>query len=107
MSFKTLDHFDLAGKRALIRVDVNAPVADGRVTDDTRLRAIAPTIGHVLKQGGKPILLTHFGRPKGETIPELSVSILRPALELVLGVPVDFCGSTVGAEAESAVAAMR
>ncbi|MEL7463609.1 MAG: phosphoglycerate kinase [Pseudomonadota bacterium] len=106
MQFKTLDHFDLAGRRVLIRVDVNAPVADGRVTDDTRLRAVAPTIGYVLKQGGKPILLTHFGRPKGKTVPEMSVAIVRPALELLLGVPVDFCGSTIGAEAESAVEAM-
>ena len=106
MNFKTLDQHDLSGKRVLIRVDVNAPVADGRVTDDTRLRAIAPTVGHVLKRGGKPILLAHFGRPKGEPMPELSLAIIRPALELVLGVPVDFCGSTIGPEAEAAVAAL-
>lgn len=106
MNFKTLDHHDLNGKRVLIRVDVNAPIADGRVTDDTRLRAIAPTVGQVLKKGGKPILLSHFGRPKGKTVPEMSVSIVRPALELVLGAPVDFCGSTIGPEAENAVEAL-
>ena len=104
MKFRTLNSLDLAGRRVLIRVDVNAPVQNGRVTDDTRLRAIAPTIGHVLGHGGKPILLSHFGRPKGKPLPELSLSTIRPALELALGVPVDFCGSTVGPEAAKAVA---
>ena len=104
MKFRTLDDFDLAGKRVLIRVDVNAPVHDGRVTDDTRLRAIAPTVGYVMAQGGMPVLLAHFGRPKGEPSPELSLAIIRPALETALGAPVDFCGSTIGPEAEAAVA---
>ena len=71
MPFKTLDDIDLAGKRVLVRVDINVPMQDGRVTDDTRMRAIIPTIREILDKGGRPILLAHFGRPKGKPVPEL------------------------------------
>ena len=63
MSRKTLDDLDLSGKRVLVRVDVNVPVSNGKVTDDTRIRAILPTVKDILAAGGKPILLAHFGRP--------------------------------------------
>ena len=107
MDFRTLDDLDLADRRVLIRVDLNAPVSGGRVTDDTRLRAVAPTIRDVIAAGGFPILLAHFGRPKGKPVPEMSLAQIREALEAVIGVPVDFCPASIGDEAEAAAKAAR
>ncbi|PKQ04982.1 MAG: phosphoglycerate kinase, partial [Alphaproteobacteria bacterium HGW-Alphaproteobacteria-10] len=104
MTFKTLDDFDLSGKRILTRVDLNAPVRDGRVTDDTRLRAIAPTIRDILARGGKPVLLAHFDRPKGKVVPAMSLRPVAPALAAALEVPVDFTDDCVGVKAEQAAA---
>jgi phosphoglycerate kinase len=106
MTYKTLDDLDLAGKRVLVRVDINVPVRDGRVTDDTRIRAIVPTVKDVLAKGGKPILLAHFGRPKGQRVPEMSLQVIVPALEAAFGVPVRFTDDCVGSEAEAAAAAL-
>jgi phosphoglycerate kinase len=92
-NFKTLDDIDLAGKRVLVRVDINVPVADGKVTDDTRIRTIVPTVRDILAKGGKPILLAHMGRPKGKISPDLSVSMLREPLERAIGKPVVFAGN--------------
>jgi phosphoglycerate kinase len=103
MSFRTLDDLDLDGKKVLVRVDINAPVRDCRVTDDTRLRAIAPTIRDILAKGGKPILLAHFGRPKGKVVPEMSLSVLRDPLSAALDAPVQFAKDCVGADAAQAV----
>ncbi|MEM7189088.1 MAG: phosphoglycerate kinase [Pseudomonadota bacterium] len=90
MTFKTLDDFDLSGKRVLVRVDINVPMADGKVTDDTRMRAILPTVHEILEKGGRPILLAHFGRPKGEPKPELSLEPLAAPLADLLGSPVTY-----------------
>ena len=106
MTFKTLDDFNLAGKRVLTRVDLNAPVRDGVVTDDTRLRAVAPTIRDILAGGGKPILLAHFDRPKGKVVPAMSLRPIAAALAAALGVEVDFTDDCVGDEAEQAAAAL-
>ncbi len=103
MTFKTLDDLDLAGKVALVRVDVNVPMQDGRVTDDTRIRAIVPTVKDILAKGGKPVLLAHFGRPKGQVVPEMSLKPVVPALSAALGVPVHFAEDCVGASAAKAV----
>ena len=65
MSWKTLDRMQLMGKRVLTRVDINVPVENGRVTDTTRIDRIVPTVQHILNAGGTPILIAHFGRPKG------------------------------------------
>jgi len=92
-NFDTLDDLDLAGKRVLIRVDINVPVKDGRVTDDTRIRTIVPTVRDVLAKGGRPILLAHMGRPKGKIDPQLSVGMLREPLETAIGAPVVFAGN--------------
>lgn len=81
MAWKTLDDMDLAGKRVLTRVDINVPVEDGRVTDATRIERIVPTINDILAKGGSPVLLAHFGRPKGQLVPEMSLKQLVPALE--------------------------
>jgi phosphoglycerate kinase len=101
MTFKTLDDIDLSGKRVLTRVDLNAPVRDGVVTDDTRLRAVAPTIRDIIAKGGKPILLAHFDRPKGKVVPSMSLRPILPALEAALGVPVLFADDCVGAVVEA------
>ncbi|RYG91944.1 phosphoglycerate kinase [Loktanella sp. IMCC34160] len=90
MAWKTLDDMDLAGKRVLTRVDINVPVEDGRVTDATRITRIVPTVQDILAKGGTPILLAHFGRPKGKYVPDMSLRVTLPALEEALGRPVTF-----------------
>ncbi len=90
MAWKTLDDMDLAGKRVLTRVDINVPVENGIVTDTTRIDRIIPTIRDILAKGGTPILLAHFGRPKGKPNPEFSLRIVQPALEAALGRSVTF-----------------
>lgn len=90
MGWKTLDDIELGGKRVLVRVDINVPVEDGRVTDTTRIDRIAPTIDDIIDKGGTPILLAHFGRPKGKMVPEMSLRVTLPALEAALRRPVTF-----------------
>ncbi|MFC4670350.1 phosphoglycerate kinase [Seohaeicola nanhaiensis] len=106
MAWNTLDDMDLNGKRVLVRVDINVPLEDGRVTDATRITRIAPTVADILAAGGKPILLAHFGRPKGKVVAEMSLAPLVPELEKALGVPVMFCADCRGPAAEAAVAAL-
>ncbi|MDP7149904.1 MAG: phosphoglycerate kinase [Paracoccaceae bacterium] len=90
MAWKTLDDMDLNAKIVVTRVDINVPVDDGKVTDATRIERIKPTIDDILAKGGKPVLLAHFGRPKGKYVPEMSLRITVPTLESVLGRPVVF-----------------
>jgi len=90
MAWKTLDDMDLNAKVVVTRVDINVPVDDGKVTDATRIKRIKPTIDDILAKGGKPVLLAHFGRPKGKYVPEMSLRITVPTLESVLGRPVVF-----------------
>jgi len=106
MAFRTLDQADLKGKRALVRVDLNVPMHDGKVTDDTRLRAAAPTVEKLRKAGAKVILLAHFDRPKGKRVPSMSLAPIAPALAKALGVPVAFADDCVGPVALQAVDAM-
>jgi phosphoglycerate kinase len=106
MAWKTLDDMDLAGKVALVRVDINVPMEDGRVTDATRIEKIAPTVKDILERGGKPVLLAHFGRPKGQRVEEMSLRLTLPALAAALGVPVRFAEDCVGGPAKTAVAAL-
>jgi len=89
-NFKTLDDINPAGQRVLVRVDLNVPMQDGRVTDDTRIKSVAPTIKELSDKGAKIILLAHFGRPKGQFVPELSLKAVIPALEQALGQKVAF-----------------
>ncbi|WP_341861053.1 phosphoglycerate kinase [Gymnodinialimonas sp. 57CJ19] len=90
MRFNTLNDMDLSGKLVLTRVDINVPVEDGKVTDATRITRIVPTIKDILAKGGRPVMLAHFGRPKGEYVPEMSLRVTVPALERALGQPVNF-----------------
>jgi phosphoglycerate kinase len=86
MAFRTLDDLgDIKGKRALVRVDLNVPMAEARVTDATRLRALVPTVSELADRGAKVLLLAHFGRPKGAKHSEMSVSMVLDALQDVLG----------------------
>ncbi len=88
--FKTLDDFDLAGKRVLVRADLNVPVANGEVTDATRIERLVPTIREIIKVDGKAIILSHFGRPKGKVNPEFSLEMVVPAVADEMGHPVGF-----------------
>jgi phosphoglycerate kinase len=103
--FRTLDHADVNGKRVLVRVDLNVPMENGRVSDATRIERVAPTIEEISKKGGKVILLAHFGRPKGRD-PKDSLKPVAEALSHQLGKPVAFADDCIGASAEKAVAAM-
>ncbi|HCF25401.1 MULTISPECIES: phosphoglycerate kinase [unclassified Novosphingobium] len=95
--FKTLDDLgDLTGKVALVRVDLNLPMQDAHVTDDTRVRAAAPTILELSAKGAKVLLLAHFGRPKGEKISTMSVSMTIDAVQAVLGKEVMFVPEIAG-----------
>ncbi|MGI9391729.1 MAG: phosphoglycerate kinase [Boseongicola sp.] len=90
MAWKTLDDMDLAGKTVLTRVDLNVPVQDGRVADTTRIERIVPTIRDILAGGGKPVMLAHFGRPKGQPVQEFSLRITLPSLKATLGTEITF-----------------
>ena len=112
MAFQTLDQADLQGRRALVRADFNVPLSreegeDGKVTDDTRLRAAIPTIEKLRKGGAKVILLSHFDRPKGKVVPRMSLKPIAAALEKVLGLPVAFAADCIGPVARAAVNAMQ
>lgn len=99
-NFKTLDDMsDIAGKRVLVREDLNVPMADGQVTDDTRLRAAVPTVAELADKGAKVIVLAHFGRPKGQRNPEMSLALVTRPFEQVLGRPVRFIDDDGAAEA--------
>ena len=106
MGWNTLDDMDLNGKRVLVRVDINVPMEDGRVTDDTRIQRIVPTLKDILKAGGKPILLAHFGRPKGKHVPEMSLRPLVEPIAAALEAPVMFCADCRGDAARAAVGAL-
>ena len=97
MAFRTLDDLgDIKGQRALARVDLNVPMADGRVTDETRLRALLPTVLELSDKGAKVLLLAHFGRPNGAKHSEMSVSMVLDALEKVLGREIMFVPEIAG-----------
>ena len=99
-NFKTLDDMgDIAGKRVLVREDLNVPMADGQVTDDTRLRAAVPTVAELADKGAKVLILAHFGRPKGQRNPGMSLALVTRPFEQVLGRPVRFIDDEGAAEA--------
>lgn len=104
MAWKTLDDVALAGKTVLVRVDINVPMEDGRVTDATRIEKILPTVEDIIARGGKVVLLAHFDRPKGKVVPEMSLGHVVPALEAALGRKVVFGADCIGAVAAEAIA---
>jgi phosphoglycerate kinase len=104
--FRTLDQADVKGKRVLLRVDLNVPVQDGKVTDATRIERMAPTILSIANRGGKVILLSHFGRPRGPD-PKDSLQPVAAEVARVIKRPVGFADECIGPKAEAAVAAMQ
>jgi phosphoglycerate kinase len=111
-AFRTLDEADLAGKRVLVRVDLNVPMEGGRVTDTTRLERILPTLMEISRKGGKVIILAHFGRPKGDTLEqrrnaEFSLKPVAKALGDLMGRPVAFAEECIGEVARAAIDAIK
>jgi phosphoglycerate kinase len=106
--FKTLDDLgDINGKVALVRVDLNLPMSDGEVTDLTRAEAVAPTILELADAGAKVLLLAHFGRPKGERHSTMSTSLIKQAMEGVLGREVMYISEVSGTVVEQSISIMR
>lgn len=107
MAFRTLDNADVKSKRVLVRVDLNVPVADGKVTDSTRIERVKPTIMELRRKDAKVILLAHFGRPKGQVVPEFSLRQIVKTTEDVLGCPVTFAEDCIGEKAKTVIDAMN
>ena len=106
MNKKTMKDFDVKGKRVLCRVDLNVPMQDGKVTDDTRIKAVIPTIEYLTEQGAKVILVSHLGRPKGEVVEELRLDHVEAHLSNLLGKEVLKADKVFGKEVEDAVSEM-
>jgi len=106
-AFRTLDDADVKGKRVLVRVDLNVPVKDGKVTDATRIERVVPTIRDLSEKGAKVILLAHFGRPKDGPDPSLSLNPIADAVAHVLGRKVDFAADCIGKDAEIATSNLK
>jgi len=106
MNKLSVEDLDLKGKRVLMRVDFNVPLKDGRVADDNRIRAALPTIKYIGNAGGKLILMSHLGRPKGKRIPEMSLKPCVTVLNALLGKKMRFADDCIGEAAEAEVAAL-
>jgi phosphoglycerate kinase len=105
--FRTLDDIDVAGKRVLVRVDLNVPMKDGRVTDRLRIERQAPTLRELAGKGARVIVLSHFDRPKGKFVAAMSLRPVAPALAEAIGRPVAFAEDCTGEKAQCAVALLR
>ena len=106
-AFRTLDDLAARGKRVLLRADLNLPVKDGRITDMTRITRLVPTVRELLEKGARVIICSHFDRPKGQRVPEMSLKPMQAALSEALGKPVAFADDCIGPEAEAAAAALK
>jgi phosphoglycerate kinase len=107
MTFRSLAAADLKGKTALVRVDFNVPMDQGKVTDDTRLKAALPTIELLSRAGAKAVLIAHFDRPKGKRVPEMSLRPIVAPLEALLGRPLAFAEDCIGEPARQAIAGLQ
>ena len=101
----TINQYDFSGKKAIVRVDFNVPLQDGKITDDTRIRGALPTLKLILEKGGALIIMSHMGKPKGKVKPELSLSQIVDAVSAALGTPVKFADDC--AKAQEAAAALK
>ena len=106
MDKKSIRDIDVAGKKVLVRVDFNVPMKDGKITNDTRILKVIPTIKYLQEQGAKIILMTHLGRPKGKVVPEMSVKPIAERLSSILGQEVIFAGDCGGPESRKVTAEM-
>lgn len=107
MKQKTIRDVEWQGKKALVRVDFNVPLADGVITDDNRIQAALPTINYLLENGAAVVLMSHLGRPKGGPDPKYSMKVTADHLARLISAPVSFSSATVGEEAETAAAALQ
>lgn len=107
MNKKTVKDIDLKGKRVLMRVDFNVPMAEGKVADDKRIKASLPTIRYVVDQGASLILMSHLGRPKGRPAPEFSLKAASQALAGLLGQPVEMAPDCIGATVSGMAQALK
>ena len=107
MAKQTIYDIDPAGKRVLVRVDFNVPIEDGQIRDKTRIMASLPTLRYLLNKGGKLILCSHLGRPKGVPNPKYSLQPVAAALADLLGQPVAFAEDCIGPKAEAAADQLR
>jgi phosphoglycerate kinase len=105
--FRNLDGLDVKGKRVLVRADLNVPMADGKVTDATRIERQAPTIRELAEKGARVVVLSHFDRPKGKVVPSMSLKPVAEPLAAYVGRPVGFAADTVGEAAQKAVASLQ
>ena len=105
-NFQFADQMDVAGKTVLLRLDVNVPLADGVVSDDTRIRRVMPGVQSLLERGAKVVVLTHFGRPKGTFVPGLTVRPVAHSMAGILGQPVSVESDVIGPGGKKAVAAL-
>ncbi len=103
MAWKTLDDLDLNGKTVLTRVDINVPYDNGEITDWTRIDRIYPTVQSILEKGGKPVLLAHFGRPKGKFVADMSLAPIAQAMDEKWSETVKFAPDCVGSDAQNAI----
>ena len=99
MTFRTIDDLDVAGKRVLVRADLNVPMKGGKVTDTTRIDRTVPTLMELADKGAKVIVLSHLGRPKGKKNPEFTLKPVADALSAACGRPVAFAEDCIGPEA--------
>ena len=106
-AFRTIDDLDVKAKRVLVRADLNVPMKDGKVTDVSRIERQAPTIRELAERGARVIVLSHFDRPKGKVVPNMSLAPIAPVLAQELDRPVAFAADCVGDVAEAAVAKMH
>lgn len=107
MKLNTINEADLKGKRVLIRVDFNVPLKNGVVTDNTRIKAALPTVKYILEQGASLVVMSHFGRPKGQKNPDFSMAPIAKEFEKLLGRPVKLASDVIGPEVEAEVKALK
>lgn len=107
MNKKTIRDIDLKGKKVFCRVDFNVPMQDGKVTDDTRIQAALPTIQYIMEQGGRAILASHLGRPKGKVVDELKLDSVAKRLSELLGKPVEKTDESIGEQVKAKIAEMK
>ena len=101
MVLNTIKEADLKGKRVVIRVDFNVPVKEGVVKDATRIKAALPTIKYILDEGASVVVMSHFGRPKGQKNPDFSMAPIAKEFEALLGRPVKLASDVIGPEVEA------